>query len=92
MKYRKEPARYKPLVTVKQKEKRLAFAKKYGEWSLEKWYKVLFTDESTFIASDRTGDKVWLGSQTDCMDSNYTAKTLSTPPPSDRIGWVCSAA
>ena len=43
---------YKPAnklrLTSQMKKKRLEFAKKHIDWSIEDWKKVLFSDESTF--------------------------------------------
>ncbi|CAJ0956160.1 unnamed protein product [Ranitomeya imitator] len=38
----------KPLLTAAMKTKRLAFCKKYQDWTSEEWKKVMFSDESTF--------------------------------------------
>lgn len=38
----------KPLLRKQNKVKRLAWAKKHKDWTIEQWYKVLFTDESKF--------------------------------------------
>ena len=41
-------ARKKPLLTVEQRKKRMAWGKKYGKWTVADWVKVIFSDESTF--------------------------------------------
>ena len=38
----------KPLITQAMKDKRLAFAQRYGGWTEEDWKKVMFSDESHF--------------------------------------------
>ena len=38
----------KPLLKEKNRKKRLAWAKKHKDWSLEQWQKVLWSDESKF--------------------------------------------
>jgi transposase len=38
----------KPLLTEAQRKKRLAFCKKYKDWTVKDWQKVTFSDESTF--------------------------------------------
>lgn len=38
----------KPLLSLRNIKKRLAFAKKHVKWSRDKWRKVLFTDETKF--------------------------------------------
>ncbi len=45
----------KPLLTHRMKMKRLAFAKKYLNWSKQQWINVMFSDESTFrLVNSRT--------------------------------------
>ncbi len=41
-------AAMKPLITEKMRKKRVAFAKKFKDWTPEQWGKVMFRDESTF--------------------------------------------
>jgi transposase len=43
----RKPAK-KPLLTQKMKMKRIAFAKKYLNWTEKQWKNVMFSDESTF--------------------------------------------
>lgn len=38
----------KPLLTPKMRSKRLAFARKYANWTADDWGKVMWSDESTF--------------------------------------------
>ena len=57
--YRKVSAKRKPLVTARQRKKRLDFAKAYKDFTLERWRQVLWTDESTFHVSDTRGRRVW---------------------------------
>ena len=39
----------KPLLSCKQKKKRLQFAQKYSKWTVEDWKQVIFSDESKFV-------------------------------------------
>jgi len=41
-------ARKKPLVSLKNRKARLAFAKSHIDWTADQWARVLFTDESKF--------------------------------------------
>lgn len=41
-------ARKKPYLTIDQRAKRLAFAKKYRHWTEQDWKNVIWTDESSF--------------------------------------------
>jgi len=43
----RKPAR-KPRLTSARKLKRLQFAKKYKDWKIQQWSRVLFSDETTF--------------------------------------------
>ena len=50
----------KPLLSCKQKKKRLQFAQKYSKWMVEDWKQVIFSDESKFIMGyGNKGPRVW---------------------------------
>ena len=49
--------RKKPLVSSKNKKKRLEFANRYVIWTYEKWPKVFFSDESKFNLFGNDGKK-----------------------------------
>jgi hypothetical protein len=36
----------KPLLSVKHRKTRLAFAQKYGKWTVEDWKRVIWSDET----------------------------------------------
>ena len=60
MGYHSRTAKKKPLLTNKQKLKRLAWAKKHQSWTIEQWREVIWTDESRFcISFGDKGPKVW---------------------------------
>lgn len=48
--------RKKPLITEKQRLKRLAWAKEHKSWSVEQWSRVIFSDESTFTLNQHSGN------------------------------------
>ena len=77
--YRSYRARRKPLTTKKQKEKRLAFAKKYSEWSVEQWKSVLWSDEATFTVQGCGYDRVYRRKGSDALDTKFTTKTVKHP-------------
>jgi transposase len=53
-------AKRKPFVSTVQAAKRLAFARKHASWTVDKWKKVLFTDESSFeIGRNSRRVRVW---------------------------------
>lgn len=50
----------KPMLTSKQKKKRLTWAKAHEHWTTEDWSKVVFSDESRFcISFGDQGPRVW---------------------------------
>ena len=50
----------KPLLSCKQKKKRLQFAQKYSKWTVEYWKQVIFSDESKFVMGyGNKGPRVW---------------------------------
>jgi len=49
-------ARHKPDYTPAQRQKRLAFAEGYGNWTTDDWDKVLFSDEKTFFGEGFNGN------------------------------------
>ena len=60
MGYRSRVPACKPLLTKKQHQKRLNWAKEHASWTVEEWSKVLFSDESRFCLSfGNQGCRVW---------------------------------
>ena len=49
-------ARKKPLLTEKQRKHRLEWARSRVKWPVEKWRKVLFSDESIFTLNNHAGN------------------------------------
>jgi transposase len=82
-------AAQKPLLTKKMKERRLAFAKKYRQWTEEDWAKVMFSDESTFRCLRATRSRVRRPTGSDRFDSRYTVKTVKHPD--SVMVWGCFA-
>ena len=72
-------ARKKPLLTLKQKAKRVAFARKYLTWDEEKWQQVLWTDEATFSVTGAGSKRVYRPSGSDPHLPQYTSKTVKHP-------------
>ena len=68
-----KPAR-KPRLTPVMEAKRLAFAKKHRDWTIQQWSKVLFSDESIFqqfVVRKRLLAKRY--------DDKYTVSTMQHP-------------
>ncbi|XP_068236942.1 uncharacterized protein [Palaemon carinicauda] len=72
-------ARKKPLLTVAQKQKRVAFVKKYSVWEPAKWREVLWTDEATFSVTGSSAKRVYRPSGSDPHLPQYTSKTVKHP-------------
>jgi transposase len=53
----------KPLINWKHQLQRIAFAKKYKDWTVDDWKKVIFSDESPFTLIPRSG-KVYVRRRT----------------------------
>src|SRR6266498_1288675 len=54
----------KPGLNDVQKERRLAFCRKYQHWTLEDWKKVIWSDETSVVVGARRGSyKVWRKSE-----------------------------
>jgi hypothetical protein len=71
----------KPLLTQAMKDKRLAFCKRYRNWTVEDWKKVMFSGESHFELT--FGNKSSLcrrPSGSDRLDRRFTKKTIKHPP------------
>ena len=53
----------KPLLTAVHRKKRLAFAQKYREWTVEDWKRVIWSDETKIdrIGSDGCGNRLERG-------------------------------
>ena len=78
----------KPVLSERMKQRRLAFAKRYKNWSSSQWYRVCFSDESLFETSMTThGRMVRRADGTDRYQTKYTAKTISYAP--SLMVWGC---
>lgn len=56
----KKPTKKRQLLTKKHKINRVKFCKKYRDWTLEDWKKVMFSDESNFKPFQRKNNQtVW---------------------------------
>ena len=85
--YRCYRPRKKPLINDRQRKRRLLFAKKYRDWPLDNWRKVLWSDESTFCVSGGGPAKVYRRPGSDPTDPRYTQKTTKHPP--SLMVWGC---
>ena len=77
--YSKVTARKKPLITEAQRKRRVLFAKEHKDWTLEKWRRVLWSDEATFYVSDTSGKKVWRARDSDPLAVNRIATAVKHP-------------
>jgi transposase len=80
-------AAMKPLITDKMKKKRLAFAKKYKNWTADQWASVMFSDESTFRTMRIVHRSVRRPIGSYGYNSRYTVKTMKHPD--SIMVWAC---
>ena len=78
--YSKVRARVKPLVTAKQRRRRVKFARNYRLWGEGRWQRVLWSDESTFCVSDTKGTRVWKSPSASPCDPRLTVQSVKHPP------------
>ena len=77
--YEHRAPRRKPILTEKQRQKRVQFCKKYLKWDNEKWKSVLWSDEATFNVTGNRGGKVRLRPGADPYHPKYTQGTVKYP-------------
>lgn len=85
--YRRFRARRKPLLSVKHVAGRVAFCKKYKEFSLAEWRGVLWSDESVFTVTGTSGCSVYRKPGSDPHLPQYTVKTVKHP--ASLMVWGC---
>ena len=69
----------KPLLTERMRQKRLAFAKKYQNWTVEQWKRVMWSDESTFRLVRGGSKVVRRPKDVSRYNERYTVKTVKHP-------------
>jgi transposase len=75
----RKPVR-KPLLTEKARTKRLAWCKKYKEWTVDMWKLVTFSDETMFLQFSNPQQFVRRASGSSAYDSRFTTKTVKHAP------------
>ena len=80
----------KPLLNLKQKAKRLKWARRYSKWSVKDWQEVIFSDESKFVIGfgdqgPRVWRKKWERYRADCLKR-------SVKHPASLMVWGCVSA
>jgi transposase len=75
----------KQLLTVAMKAKRLAWAKKYENWTVEDWKRVLFSDESHFIVQGQQFRFIRRGNEK--LNSSHIVQ--ATKHPLKKMFWGC---
>jgi transposase len=58
--YKRRIARVKPILTKKDMKQRLAFARKYKDWTAEEWGRVIWTDESSIKVGETRSGNCWV--------------------------------
>lgn len=69
----------KPMLSAVMKTKRVAFAKKYKDWTPEQWSSVMFSDESAFKCVQMRHRTVRRPVGSSPFDQRYTVKTVKHP-------------
>ena len=81
----------KPLLTAKMRKARLEFCRRYADWGVDEWKRVLFTDESNFLQYDCTPTVVRCPPGASPLNPRYTTKTVKHSPVSgNKPGNVCN--
>ena len=80
LEFRRRVAKKKPLITARQKKKRLKYAKVKIKWTKEKWRRVLFSDEAMFRVTGNRATHVYRRpGPGDPNDPKYTCATIKQP-------------
>ena len=81
-KWTRSPSRHaalNPMLTQKMKKKRLSFHKKYKNWIIKQWTRVIFSDESNFKCIQGTLGRVRRRPGSKRCDPRVTTKTVKHP-------------
>lgn len=87
LQYLSYAARPKPVVTVAQQEKRLAFCDRTKDWTIDQWRGVLWSDESRFTVTASSQGRVYRRPGSDPLDPRYTAPAVRFPD--SLMVWGC---
>lgn len=87
LKFKQVMPRKKPLLTERQRKNRLVFAKKYVQWDLDEWRKVLWSDEATFQVTGSRRGKVYLIPDSNALDPKFVQHTVKFPD--SLMVWGC---
>lgn len=80
-------ARPKPLISEENKKKRLSWAQERKDWSIDKWKKIMWSDESTFCQfSQGRSLRVWRTPEEEFESSCLSATVKHSP---SRMFWGC---
>lgn len=80
----------KPILSKKQKVRRLNFARKYLNWTSREWSGVLWSDEAIFTVTCNRGGHVYRRPGSDPLDPRYLCGT--TKHPDYIMVWGCFTA
>lgn len=76
LKFSHHNARKKPIVTLWQRKNRVAFCCKYLQWDVEKWQRVLWSNEATFTVTGNRAGKVYRRPGSDACDPKFMQGTV----------------
>lgn len=77
--YKSFKARKKPMLSVRQRQNRVNWCKRYKHWTVEDWKKVLWSDEATFTVTGCGIERVYRRPGSNPLDPKYTCKTVKHP-------------
>lgn len=83
--------RKKPLLRVRHRQRRLAFARKYKDWPVEKWERVVWSDENKFNVSGSDGRQYCWKKRGESIQDHHIAPTVKHGGGSV-IVWGCMAS
>lgn len=69
--FKRVTTKIKNRILPSHKVQRKEFFAKYGDWSVDQWKRVMFTDEATFHCSAANHSKVWRSPNANKLDSKF---------------------
>ena len=81
----------KPLLSAKNRRRRIEFAKKYSNWTSEDWNKVLFSDETKINVFQSDGSTFVHRPKNKRLDPKYVKRTIEHGGGTIML-WGCSSA
>ena len=77
--YQSRRAIFKPILNKKKITRRKDFAKKYGNWTVQQWNKIIFSDEKIFRVRPGAKVKYWVRKGANRYLPKYIVNTEQKP-------------